>query len=565
MKLRWLVVVCLMLLLPTGYWFWFWFANHAPHRVFINAKVLTVNQQNDIFEAVSIRHGIIEAVGSNESIRALIDDNTLVSDLSGNTLVPGFIDAHSHFPSSGLSAIGVNLSSPPVGKIRTIEDILQALAVRINESNPDGWVLGLGYDDSLLEEQRHPTRRELDQVSSQVPIYLWHSSGHMGVANSAGLLKLGVDGNSPSSANGLFGRDARSGKLNGLLQEQAAPSLREITRNLTLVDYFQILRTASADYSQWGITTANSGAVNADLLEALSWAARLRLLPFRLVVSPRHDALGEQILAGHFDPDDFNSDWFRVGGVKLFADGSPQGYTAFLSKPYFKQPPGETDYRGFPAIDQTELISIVSSYRSRGIQLAIHGNGDAAIDNVIDAFRLAPGEGDNRNILIHAQMARSDQLVAMRELDITPSFFTSHSYYWGEVHSQNAMGPERASRISPASSAEKIGLRFSFHSDAPVTPINPLQLIWSGVNRESVGGNVLGAQERVSIMTALRAVTIGAAWQVFLEGNRGSIEVGKLADLVILEGDLLSDKQSIRERRILETIVAGETRYRYRH
>jgi predicted amidohydrolase YtcJ len=558
------LLMSMSLLLSLGYWAWF--GNHSPHRVFINAKVLTVNQNNNIAEAVSIRHGLIEAVGTNELIQALIDEDTVVSDLAGNTLIPGFIDAHSHFPSSGLTAtslssVSVDLRSPPVGNIRSIEDIWQALSEQLLRGDTDNWIIGFGYDDSLLVEQRHPTRIELDKLASDKPIYLWHSSGHMGVANSAGLRKLGFDEDSSAPVGGVIGRDPRSGKLNGLLQEKAAPSLSKLTDSLSLLDNYRVLQSASDDYSEWGITTANSGAANSSLLKALSWSARLRLLPFRLVVSPRHDALGEQILSGEFDPDDLNSDRFVVGPMKLFADGSPQGYTAFLTEPYFKQPLGQTGYRGFPATEQSRLIEAVSKYHKAGIQLAIHGNGDAAIDNIIEAVSLSGqvNADDARTILLHAQMTRVDQLSDMKHLGITPSFFNTHTYYWGDVHSKNAMGPERAARISPAGSAESIGLRFSFHSDAPVTPINPLQLVWSGVNRETLEGNVLGEAEQISIMSALRAVTIDAAWQVFLEGNRGSIEVGKFADLVILSGDLLSDKQAIRERQVLETLVAGET------
>lgn len=545
--------------------YWQWFDNHSPHRVFINAKVLTVNDDNEITQAVSIRNGIIDAVGSNQSVRLLIDDDTLVSDLAGNTLIPGFIDAHSHFPSSGLSVVSVNLRSPPVGEIKSIEDIRKVLLGKIKQADSDSWIIGLGYDDSLLAEQRHPTRYELDSVSSEIPIYLWHSSGHMGVTNSAGLVKLGFDENSKAPLGGVLGRDADSSKLNGLLQEQAAPSLGKLTEGLSLLEYYRILQTASDDYSRWGITTANSGAANATLLNALSWAARLRLLPFRIVVSPAHDAMGEEILSGQVELADFNSEWFQVDAVKLFADGSPQGYTALLTEPYFKPPPGEPNYRGFPAMEQRDLIETVAKYRAAGIQLAIHGNGDAAIDNIIEAVRLSGqvDSDDARTILVHAQMSRTDQLEAMVGLGITPSFFNSHTYYWGKVHSKSTMGPERAARISPAGSAEKIGLRYSFHSDTPVTPINPLQLIWSGVNRETLEGDVLGEAERVSIMSAVRAVTIDAAWQIFQENNRGSIEVGKHADLVILEGDLLGDKQTIRQRIILETIVAGKTSFKH--
>ena len=204
---------------------------------------------------MSIRNGIIEAVGSNESIQALIDDDTLVSDLIGNTLIPGFIDAHSHFPSSGLTAaslsvVTVDLRPPPVGKIRSIDDILLALSVTLVQADTDNWIIDFVYDDSLLVEHRQPTRLKLDQLSSEIPIYLWHGSGHLGVANSAGLSKLNLDEASTAAAGGVIGRDVQSGLLNGLLQEQAAPSLGRLTDSLLLLDNYRVLQSASYDYSQ---------------------------------------------------------------------------------------------------------------------------------------------------------------------------------------------------------------------------------------------------------------------------------------------------------------------------
>ncbi len=558
MKKRQLVAVAVFIALIAIYGW----SNRTQHRVFINAKVLTVNHKNDIAEAVSIRGGRIEAVGSNSEIKNLIESNTQVTDLNGQTLIPGFFDAHSHFPSSGLSAFAADLSPPPIGTTRSFADIRIALDKVAQDSEEGQWVLGFGYDDSLLAENRHPTRDELDGISKNHPIYLWHSSGHMGVTNSAGFAKLGIDENTQSTAGGVIGRDSDSGKLNGLLQEKSAPSLTELTAELSYFKYYKILQAASADYSSHGITTAQSGAANETLLKALSWVVKLDFLPFRLVVLPRHESLGKQILDGRFNADDYNSDWFQVGPLKLFADGSPQGYTAYLTEPYYKPPVDNPDYRGFPAMPQAKLIKLVDEYQKAGIQLAVHGNGDAAIDNILEAFEKAQSEtkGTTRNILMHAQMARIDQLEKMPQLGITPSFFNSHTYYWGDVHSQKGLGPKRAAGISAAASAKKSGLRFSLHSDAPVTPINPLQLIWSAVNRQTLSGKGMGANERISIMSALRAVTIDAAWQVFQDDNRGSIEVGKFADLVILSGDILAE-DDIRDLRVVETIVGGEVVY----
>ena len=540
-----------------------YFAQKSDHRVFLNGNVVTVDFDNTIAQAVSIRDGIIEAVGSNKEIQQLINDNTIVTDLNGRTLLPGFIDAHSHFPGSGFTSVSIDISQPPVGQISSINGILDKLRNSLHSGDNGHWLIGFGYDDSTLQETRHPTRTELDSVSDTRPIYLWHSSGHMGVANSAGLERLGIDKHSEVPNGGVIGRD-NNGSPNGLLQESAAPSLATITEDLSPFDYYRILQRANDEYIRNGITTAQSGAINTSLFSALSWATRFRLLPFRLVVFPRYDELGEQLRSGKISRDDNDKNWFKIGPVKLFADGSPQGYTAYLSEPYFRPPPGgNPGYRGFPAAPQSELTANVKALHQAGLQVAIHGNGDAAIDNIIEALSHSSlnRDDDPRTILVHAQMARRDQLLKMRELGVTPSFFITHTYYWGDVHSRRAMGPERAANMSPAGDAEKLGLRFSLHSDAPVTPSNPLQILWSAVNRKSLSGNVIGDHQRISLMSAIRAVTIDAAWQVFIDDTRGSIEPGKFADLVVLSGDLLNHDGDIRELRIDETIVAGKLRY----
>ena len=533
----------------------------ASHRVFLNGTIITVDPENRIVQALSVRDGLIEALGSNTDIQALINNKTQVTDLQGNTLLPGFIDAHSHYPSTGLTQVSVDMSPPPIGTTESIGDIQSSLKAALERSDSDQWLLGLGYDDSLLKEDRHPTVDELDAVSTDRPIYLWHSSGHMGVANSVGLRKLGIDKNARSDASGVIERNPR-GRLTGLLKESAAPAMSRFAKDFSLLDYYRIVRAANKEYLRHGVTTAQSGAANASLTRALQWLAKLRLLPLRMVVLPRYDP---PQVPPHLNKNS-NSDWLHIGPVKLFADGSPQGYTAYLSEPYFTpSPSGYPDYRGFPAMSLAVLSARVEKLHAAGYQLAIHGNGDAAIDNIIQAFDHAQQKNrqrDPRMIVMHAQMARKDQLEKMSTLGMTPSFFNTHTYYWGDIHYRKTMGPGRAANMSPTADAAHLGLRFSLHSDAPVTPINPMQLIWSAVHRLSVSGRIIGAHQRISLMQAIRAVTIDAAWQVFLEESRGSLEKGKLADLVILSGNLLNPTNDIRQMRVLETIVGGRSRYK---
>ena len=253
-----------------------------------------------------------------------------------------------------------------------------------------------------------------------------------------------------------------------------------------------------------------------------------------------------------------------MGAVKIVADGSIQGYTGYLSEPYYTPYHGDADYRGYPSLSREELFAQVEALHKAGYQLAIHGNGDAAIEDILDAFEAAQKAhpvDDPRMILIHAQMARQDQLARMKKLGVTPSFFTAHTWYWGDRHRDIFLGPERAAQISPSRWAQEYGLHFSSHLDTPVTPMQPLQAVWSQVFRITTGGDVLGPEQRISVMDALRAVTLDAAWQVFQEDNRGSLNPGKYADLVVLSGDILDDPMAMRELQVERTVIGGATIY----
>jgi hypothetical protein len=211
------------------------------------------------------------------------------------------------------------------------------------------------------------------------------------------------------------------------------------------------------------------------------------------------------------------------------------------------------------------LFSQVAALHKAGYQIAIHGNGDQAIEDILDAFEAAQREHpveDPRMILVHAQMAREDQIARMKQLGVTPSFFSAHTWYWGDRHRDIFLGPERAAVISPARWAQDYGLRFSSHLDTPVTPMLPLQAVWSEVQRITYGGDVLGPDQRIGVMEALRSVTIDAAWQVFHEDDRGSLEPGKYADLVVLSGSPLDDPMALRDLSVERTIIGGATVYR---
>jgi predicted amidohydrolase YtcJ len=537
------------------------------HQALINGTVLTMDGDNRVAEAVSVRGELIEAVGSTAEIMALVNDDTVVVDLRGRTLLPGFVDAHGHFPGSGLTAIAADLTSAPVGDKANVAEVLAALREQAAKVDAGGWVSGYGYDDTLLAEKRHLTRAELDEVSSEHPVVAMHVSMHMLVANSAALALAGIDADTPDPVGGVIGRDPATGELNGLLEETARLELMMMMQDISLPDIFRMIKAAVRDYARVGVTTAQSGGTTAPMAKGLSLFSSLGVIPMRLVVFPFADAegFGESLLNGDYDPDDYNGDRLAMDAIKIVADGSIQGYTGYLSTPYHVPFKGDEAYRGYPAVPRESLFKQVKALHQAGYHLAIHANGDASIDDVLDAFEAAqaahPVE-DPRMILIHSQMAREDQVARMKTLGVTPSFFTAHTWYWGDRHRDIFMGPERAATISPSRWALDYGVRFSSHLDTPVVPMEPLQAVWSMVNRQTYGGDVLGPDQRITVMEALRAVTIDAAWQVFQDDNRGSLEPGKLADMVVLSANPVDDPEGLRAIEVEHTLVGGATIYR---
>ena len=540
-----------------------WYLARRPGRtLYVGGPILTLDASNRVVEALGVNGTRIAAVGSEAELQEWRENGARVVDLGGRALLPGFIDAHGHFPGAGIFEVFVDLNSPPIGSVLDIEDIVERLRDKAADTPRGEWVAGMGYDDTLVAERRHPTRSDLDRVSSEHPIVISHISAHLAVVNGMALERLGIDRSTPDPEGGRIRRDP-SGEPDGVLEESLMESIASHVRP-SLLEFLKIARRASALYLEAGVTTAQSGYTSDELMRGLALLSRIGVIPIRLVLWPSGE-VADALLDGSSEFHSPNALWVRRGAVKLIADGSIQGYTGYLSRPYHVPPGDNPSYRGYPRIPRQELMSQVMRYHSSGLQVAVHGNGDAAIDDILDAFEAAqrahPRE-DTRHVIIHAQMARDDQLERMSQLGIIPSFFSLHTYYWGDRHREIFMGPERAARMSPARSAAERGLRFTIHADSPVVPMEPLRLVWSAVNRRSASGASVGEQERIDPMRALRAVTIDAAYQHFEEADKGSLEPGKLADLVILSASPLDDPTRIDRIRVLETIVGGRSLYR---
>lgn len=564
--MKWKTILAILLALVTGLGVLVKIAIRTPqppaHQVFINGTILTMDANSSLAQALSTRGALIEAVGSTEEIMALVGDDTEVVDLRGRTLLPGFIDAHGHFPGSGMRVVAADLNSPPIGHRKTMADVMAALKEQTAKTKPGKWVSGFGYDDTLLAEKRHPTRAELDEISTEHPVVAMHVSGHMVVANSMALALVGIDVSTPDPEGGVIGRYPNSREPSGLLEETARMEIMDRMQDVSPIDGYRLMKAAANEYSSMGVTTAQSGGVSEDLATALSLFSELGVIPQRLILFPFESEFGDTLLNGEYDPADYSGDKVVMGAVKIVADGSIQGFTGYLSAPYHTPYHGDDNYRGYPSVPRKKLFAQVEALHKAGYQIAIHGNGDEAIEDILDAFEAArkvhPVD-DPRMILIHSQMAREDQVARMKDLGVTPSFFTAHTWYWGDRHRDLFIGPERAAVISPSKWALDHGVRFSSHLDTPVTPMLPLQAVWSQVHRMTYGGDVLGPGQRIGVMDALRAVTIDAAWQVFQEDNRGSLEPGKYADLVVLSGNPLDDPMAMRELLVERTVIGGAT------
>ena len=535
----------------------------APSRVaFVGGAVLTVDAENRIAEALLVENGRIAVVGTRADIERRARPGTRVVDLDGGALLPGFVDAHGHFPASGLESVGVSLAPPPIGTVATREALLARVAEASAALPAGDWLLGLDYDNTAFADARHPTRDELDRVAGERPVYLRHSSGHMGVANSRALAALGIDEDVPTLGGGVYGRDV-DGRLDGLLQERAAPSLGRLLADVPAWKLPGVLFRARDDYLAAGMTTVQNGHAEPRLAHALRWAQRLGLLDQRVVVWPAHGALGDVPLADAPLPDSAG-DVFRVAAVKLVADGSPQGLTAWLSEPYARSAGKLPGYAGFPAMAVGDLYRAIVRRHRDGERLALHGNGDAAIEAIVDGVAMAQAafpRDDPRHVLVHAQTIRRDQLARLPALGLTPSFFVTHTWYWGDWHRTRGLGPERAAVISPTGWARELGVRHSLHADTPVTPMDPMQMLWSATERLTTSGYRLGPGQRLSRADALRALTIDAAWQSDLETSLGSLEPGKRADLVVLSGNPLT-VPDVRELAVRATWIDGVERYR---
>ncbi|NDZ95104.1 amidohydrolase [Streptomyces sp. SID6673] len=532
----------------------------TPDLILTNATVLTVDHADTVAESVAVTDGLISAVGSTAEIVGLAGADTIVTDLEGRTLIPGFVDAHSHVSMGAPYVKHAALLTPPVGDTRTVSDILAKLheAKQRNNPAPGEYVIGWGYYPDAMDDDGVVTAQMLDSEFPDHRVALVHVSAHGGVVNSRVLEDLGYTDGVENPPGGTIVRTQGTNQPNGVLWEQAWMQLM-----FGLVDYGKDeLEAMLAEYARWGMTTVQDGAAEWSQVEKLRGYADEGPLLVDIRSLVIFSDLDKAIESGIFDT---TVGGHTLQGVKLIIDGSPQGKTAFVTEEYVTGGPGgETHWHGLANMDQPLTDQVVEKAYRHGVQVFAHCNGDGAVDRLLDAHRAATQSGAQPTaptIPIHSQVIRHEQLDEYVDTGFEPSLFTVHTYLFGDTHIAN-FGEDRAFGISPMRSAIDKGLRPSNHSDYPVTPINPLLLLWSSVARRSTGGVVLGEGERVTPLEGLRALTINAAYEHRTMTDRGSIEVGKLADLAVLDANPLEvEVDAIKDIDVLRTYKRGVVVY----
>ena len=518
-----------------------------PELVLWNGNIHTVDAANPHAEAVAIAGGRFFAAGSNDEIRGLAIARTKRIDLGGKTVVPGFIDSHSHPASSGLRHLReVDCD------LRSIADIQAAIARRASETPPGEWVLGFKYDDTKTAERRPLTRQDLDRVAGNHPVAISHRGGHSFYVNSLALEKADINDKTPDPAGGRFDRDA-AGKLTGCVRERAkAPIDRKIVTKYTRADRQEGVKIIAKMMARTGITSVHDTGGTPDDLRAYQDAREAGDLKVRVYCFIGNAGIGKMIAAGVRTG--LGDEWVRVGAMKLVCDGSISERTARLSQPYIGRP---NDY-GILVMDEPELYRWARQAHEAGWQIGTHANGDVAIDQTMRVYERLQREmprRDPRFRLEHCTVVNESLIQRIKKLGAIPTPFSTYVYYHGEK--MREYGAERLNWMFAVRSFLDAGVRVTQASDYPPGPFEPMMALQSSVTRTDSDGHVWGPKQRVTVAEALRVGTLHGAYASYEEKLKGSIEPGKLADLVVLGRDPLREYPSTLVSIPIERTMAG--------
>lgn len=521
--------------------------------IYYNGNIITMEKQL-YAEAILIEGNKIKYIGKLSEIS---NQNTKMYNLEGKTLLPAFIDSHSHITSFAQTIGLISLENT-----KNFDDIINKIK-EFKDNNiikKNKWIICFGYDNNNLIEKNHPDKNILDKASNENPIIITHKSGHMGVLNSYAIKLLGINSNTENPNGGIIGRIEGTNEPNGYLEETAfsinsskipSPSKEKLTENFI---------KAQNIYFKNGITTAQEGLTKKDNFSFLKMLSENNDIKIDIVCYIDLKNNKEIISENKNYLNKYNNN-LKIGGYKIFLDGSPQGKTAWLSKPYINS----GNYCGYPIYKDYEINNFIETSFNENMQLLSHCNGDAAAEQLINCFKQTINKKNIKNtlrpVMIHAQTIQYNQLKEMNKINMIASFFNAHTYYWGDTHIRN-LGLERASKISPIKSAIENNVIYTLHQDTPVIMPNMIESIWCAVNRITKNGITLGEEEKISPIYAIEAITKNSAYQYFEEKTKGTLKEGKNADMIILDKNpLTTEHNEIKNIKIVETIKSGKTVY----
>jgi predicted amidohydrolase YtcJ len=532
---------------------------NTPDLVLINGKVLTLDARSTVTEAVAVRDGKILATGSSASIKSLAGAATRVLDVSGKTVVPGLIDTHAHFKAAGLGDYVVIM-----GRAKTVAEALEAIKAFVAKRKPGEWIVGgAWHPPSQLAEKRYLTRQEIDSVAPNNPVYL-RTVGHFSMANTAALQKVGVDKTTADPSGGSFERDS-AGELTGVLVETAIDRVEKAVPPWTEDDEIRQFTIAEGVLNSFGITSAVEGATEARDIRTLqklaaSGKATLRTGVMFRPEPPADLSAWEAIMSGNGISSGFGDDWLKFAGIKIFYDGGMTLKTALMRDVY---PDSHDNYRGIAQQTPERLKQLISICNRYGWRVGVHVVGDLGIDQVLDALESADKEKsikDRRFVLIHASLIRPEQMERAQKLGVRIDF--QNVFMWDKAATvERFLGRAVADRAVPTRTLiAKMGLdNLGAGTDFPVNPVNPFLNMYIMVTRKDPNGNVYGASEAITREQALRLYTSAASRYTFEEARKGTIEPGKLADLVVLSADYATVPEAeIKDIKADMTLVGGK-------
>ena len=528
-------------------------------KLFFNGEIITMKEAFDkeriVPEAVLVSDGLIKRIGMINDLKEDLKEDVEWIDLKGRCLMPSFIDSHSHIVMNGQMSLYADLSG--CGSFEEIINTLKEYKINHNISN-DGVIVGYGYDHNFLTERVHPDKYTLDKVSTTIPVIIMHISGHLLCANSIALEIAGITASTEEPYGGRIGRIKNSLEPNGYFEEVGLQFLYPVLQNRIQVDTATVVENMQTIYLENGVTTVQDGASTEENINLLKGLARSGQLKIDIIAYPLIADKGKEVIDKNKNIDNKYENHLKIGGYKIILDGSPQGRSAWLSEPYMG---GDEKYCGYASFGDEIVNKYVEQAVKEKKQILAHCNGDAASEQLLNAYELCMRDHEEmalRPVMIHCQTVRNDQLERMAKMKMIASIFVGHVYFWGDIHLQN-LGFERGNHISPVRDAIDRGVVVNFHQDTPVTKPNMLHSIWCAVNRISRNGVEIGKEQRISVYEALKAVTINAAYEYFEENEKGSLEEGKRADMVILsDSPLKVDIKQIKNIYVLETIKDGE-------